>query len=280
MRLVHTLLFLARNEQDIRLAGDFLTSMENSAYKTLVVYNQGNWSSDALKAYLAHYDLDCRVIGDGVNVGTAAGRQRCFEFIWENMPDAKYISELHLDMLFPSYWEDALVQYLEDHDEPLICCGIVDKNGAMPALGKNVTLPDTTAQYADFLNGLRTDSVVHGFTNPCIHVSDILKKTGGYDVNFLRGRQCFEDDSMLLGYYYYFGTKRGWYPKVNYNSVVYHAVAGQRMTAGGNTQDNYAGLVRQYGAMGLKALSELHNSAWQKRYFSEQYQGYLNPPEV
>jgi adhesin HecA-like repeat protein len=67
---------------------------------------------------------------------------------------------------------------------------------------------------------------------------------------------------------------------VNYNSVVYHAVAGQRMTAGGNTQDNYAGLVRQYGAMGLKALSELHNSAWQKRYFSEQYQGYLNPPEV
>jgi len=76
---------------------------------------------------------------------------------------------------------------------------------------------------------------------------------------------------MLLGYYYYYGARRGWRPKVNYNSVVYHALAGQLMAAGGKTGENYAGLVKQYGVMGLKALSELHSSAWHKKYFSDRY---------
>jgi hypothetical protein len=271
MSLVHTLLFMVRQEQDMMFAVNCLKSLENSTYRTVVIYNQGNWSNDMLKSFLVHFKLDCHIIGDGMNVGTTVGRQRCFEYIWENMPDTLYISELHLDMLFPPNWENALVRYLESSDEPLIGCGIVDKNGMMPFLNKNVTLPDTTAQYADFLVGLRTDSVVHGFTNPCVHVSEILKKTGGYNTNFLKGRQCFEDDSMLLGYYYYYGTKHGWYPKVNYNSVVYHEVAGQRMTTGGSTGDNYAGLVKQYGVMGLKALSELHCSAWHRSFFLDRY---------
>jgi hypothetical protein len=187
------------------------------------------------------------------------------------MPETLYISELHLDMVFSPNWEDALTQYLEGNDEPLIGCGIVDKTGAMPFLDKSVALPGKLEQLVDFLAGLKTDRVVRGFTNPCVHVLKILKETGGYDTNFLKGRQCFEDDSMLLGYYYYYGTKRGWYPKVNYNSVVYHGVAGQRMAAGGNSNDNYAGLVKQYGVMGLKALSGLHSSAWHKRFFLDRY---------
>ena len=64
-------------------------------------------------------------------MGTAIGRQKCFEYIWELMPDTEYISEIHPDMVFVPHWEDPLVDYLESHDEPLICCGILDKNGSL-----------------------------------------------------------------------------------------------------------------------------------------------------
>lgn len=271
MKLVHTLLFMMRRIQDMTLAINCLRSLEKSTYRTVVIYNQGNWSHDILKGFLAAFQLDCHIIGDGVNVGTSLGRQRCFEYIWEQMPDTEYISELHPDMVFPGGWEDALVHYLDNNDEPLISCGIVDKTGSMPFLDKTVTLPETPSEYEDFLKGLRVDRVVHGFTNPCVHVSKILKQTGGYHTDFQKGLQCFEDDSMLLGYYYYYGTLRNWFPKVNYNSVVYHEVAGQRMSVGGNWSDNYAGLVKQYGFIGLKALSNLHRSAWHKRFFMDRY---------
>jgi len=272
MSLVHTLLFMLRQEQDMKFAVNCLRSLENSTYKTIVIYNQGNLSNDNLENFLKTFKFDYHIIGDGANAGTTVGRQKCFEYIWKNIPDALYISELHLDMIFSPNWEDPLVSYLENNDEPLISCGIVDKKGAMPFLNKSAVLPEALSQYADFLMGLRTDSVVHGFTNPCIHVSEILKKTGGYNATFLKGLHCFEDDSMLLGYYYYYGMKRSWYPKVNYNSVVYHEIAGQRMTVSGKSADNYAGLVKQYGVMGLKALSELHSSTWHKQYFLARYQ--------
>lgn len=274
MSLVHTLLFMFRQEralEDMILAVNCLKSLEKSSYKTLVIYNQGSMSNEALKTITSISQLDCHIIGDGFNVGTTIGRQRCFEYIWSNLPETEFISELHPDMIFPPNWEDVLVQYLKEHDEPLISCGIVDKQGRMPFLNKTVTLPDSVSSYDDFLTGLCVDQMVPGFTNPCIHVSSILKETGGYNAAFLRGRQCFEDDSMLLGYYYYYGTRSAWHPKINYNSVVYHAVAGQRLAVKDNVKVNYEGLVKQYGAMGLKALSTLHSSPWHKRYFLARY---------
>ena len=53
--------------------------------------------------------------------------------------------------------------------------------------------------------------------------------------------------------------------------LVYHEVAGQRMSAGGNVKDNYSGLIKQYGYMGIKALSELHASEWHKLFFADRY---------
>lgn len=270
-RLVHTLLFMINQAQDIIMATNCLKSLEKSTCKTVVVYNQGSWSNDRLKDFLSLFDLDWQIIGEGVNAGTSVGRQKCFEYIWENMPDTRYITELHLDMIFSPAWEDALIQYLDANDEPMIACGIVDKSGKMPFLDRDAVLPTELEAITDYLVKLRTDRVVRGFTNPCVHVSKILQATGGYNLSFLKGRQCFEDDSMLLGYYYYYGTRRDWFPKVNYNSVVYHALAGQRMAAGGSVEVNFNGLVRQYGLMGLKALSRLHTSPWHKRFFSEKY---------
>ena len=283
MKLVHTLLFMLtqdRMQQDLQLATKCLKSLENSTYKTVVIYNQGDMSNDLLEAFVAPFRLECHIIGECINVGTAAGRQKCFEYIWERMPDTAYISELHLDMLFPPHWEETLVKYLKSNDEPLISCGIVDKEGLMPFLNKEVILPDGLEQNMDFLDNLRTDSIVPGFTNPCVHVSEILKEAGGYNTAFLKGFQCFEDDSMLLGYYYYYGTKSGWYPKINFNSVVYHAVAGQRLALKDNVMINYNGLVKQYGIMGLKALSTLHSSPWHKRFFSDRYQDSIRETKI
>ena len=102
-------------------------------------------------------------------------------------------------------------------------------------------------------------------------MSHILEEVGGYDLRFLEGKHCFEDDSLLLGYYYYYGTKAKWYPKVNYQSVVYHAIAMQRLEVADDITVNFNGLVKQYGAMGLKYLSELHKSSWQVDFFQEQF---------
>ncbi len=272
MKLVHTLLLLYRdnNAEDSRMLADCLKSLEKSTYETVVVYNQGTLTEDRIKEELAAFCLDIHIIGDGVNVGTAMGRQKCFEYIWEHMPDTEYISELHPDMVFAPHWEDPLVDYLCGHDEPIICCGILDKDGNIPVLNRKPEKPEGM-DLVSFLSSLRTGDVLHGFTNPCVHVSAILKETGGYNTAFLKGQQCFEDDSMLLGYYYYYGTKRAWPPLVNFNSVVFHAVAGQRLGIQGNILINLNGLIRQYGAMGIQALHTLHESAWHKRFFESQY---------
>jgi hypothetical protein len=274
MKLVHTLLLLlseSRLQDDVAMAEKCLKSLEKSTYRTVVVYNQGVFAHDKLKKFLEAFDLDFHVIGEGANAGTTIGRHRCLEYIWECFPDTQYISEIHVDMVFTQHWEDALVDYLDCHDEPLISCGIVDKQGNLPFLGKTAVLPDANKPLDAFLQDLRENSIIHGFTNPCVHVSKILKETGGYDPHFLKGRQCFEDDSVLLGYYYYYGTKRNWYPKISYQSVVYHAVAGQRLNVDGNILDNLNGLIKQYGAMGLKSLGTLHQSAWHKSFFLRRY---------
>ena len=274
MKLIHTLLFLLRENrlaEDLDMAKACLQSLAASAHKTVVVYNQGFWTNDRLKEFLSGFGLDCHVIGEGANVGTSMGRQRCFDYVWENFSDSLYISELHLDMLFPPLWENALTDYLDTHDEPLISCGIVDKQGSMPFLNRTFVLPKAKEEFGSFLQSLREDTVLHGFTNPCIHVSKALKESGGYNTDFLKGGQCFEDDSMLLGYYYYYGTKRNWFPKISFNSVVYHAIAGQRMNMGGDVMVNFNGLIKQYGLMGLKHLSMLHKSEWHKSFFLMQY---------
>lgn len=275
MRLIHTLLFMLRPNyiaEDLQLATTCLRSLEKSAYTEVVVYNQGFWDNKDVEAFLQGFALKCTVIGDGINVGTVIGRQSCFEHVWRQMPDTEMLSELHLDMIFTHQWEAPLVAYLDTHDQPLVSCGIVDKDGAMSFLETPpAPLPPLEGDMDTYLVNLRRDQVVHGFTNPCIHKSAILRATGGYNASFLTGKQAYEDDSMLLGYYYYYGTRADWKPQVCYQSVVYHHLAGQRLGMNDSVMINYGGLVRQYGATGLLHLSRLHRSPWHIRFFSEQY---------
>ncbi len=282
MKLIHTLLFLIREQkvnEDLALAHKCLKSLEKGTYKTVVVYNQGFFTNEMVEQFLQKYDLNCVVIGEGKNVGTVVGRQSCFNTIWEKFPETHFISEIHLDMVFTFNWEDALIKYLETNDEPMVSCGIVDQNGNLP-FAENTVAEKTAKPFPQgdneedvdaYLLSLREEKVTHGFTNPCVHNSAILKVAGGYDARFLTGKQAYEDDSMLLGYYYYYGTKVNWKPKVNFNSVVFHSVAGQRLGMNDSVLVNYSGLLKQYGAMGLKHLSQLHKSQWHINFFSEQF---------
>lgn len=273
--LIHTLLFMVnkKNEKEhMEKAFRCLKSLEDSCYKTVVVYNQGDMSNEQLQEYLKKFKLNFVIIGDGKNAGIVQGRQRCFEFIWNVFPEAKYISELHLDMVFTKDWEKPLIEYLEKNDEPMACCAIVDVRGYMKYLERWVKeVPYELGQLQHMLEGLKSNDVINGFNHPCIHKSSILKEVGGYDTSFLKGMQCFEDDSLLLGYYYYYGTRASWKPKVVCSSVVYHEVGGQRYELKDSIMINYNGLVKQYGAIGLKHLSWVHESPWHKRFFGERY---------
>lgn len=275
MHLAHTLLFLLRKDreaQDLAMITRCLHSFENSAYRTVVIYNQGFWDNQTLKAFLDTFSLDSIIIGEGCNVGILKGRQACFSYIWSEFPETAYISELHVDMLFSEKWELPLIHYLETHDEPVISCGIVNARGHLVFLGQAAgALPEDAAQAADFLLEKRTDRIVAGFTHPCIHKSEILQAIGGINTQLLTGMQAFEDDSILLGYHYYYGTRANWHPKVCYQSVVYHAEAGQRFGVGHNIMENLQHLMKQYGAMGLKRLAELHTAPAQKQFFHQEF---------
>lgn len=278
--LIHTLLFMIRKnsyDEDILRVERCLKSLEKSKFKRVCVFNQGFWDNTRLQNYLKAYSLDCIVIGEGVNVGIVIGRQRCFEYVWQKMPQADFVTELHLDMIFSDNWENPLTEYLYANDEPVISCGIVDKYGETCIPDLKVQLPpinDLELMY-DYLARLKQPVIVKGFTHPCVHRMDILKAVGGFDARFLKDKQAFEDDSLLLGYYYYYGTRANWNPKVNYRTVVYHETVGQRFGQRSNKTSallNFNGLVKQYGAMGLSTLAELHSSPSKRIFYSKQFE--------
>jgi len=271
-KLVHTLLFFLREhalEEDLLRANKCLKSLEKSCYKSVIIFNQGFWSNKQLKDYLTTFELNYVIIGSGENVGTVKGRQACFEWVWENCQDSLFVSELHLDMIFTSNWEEPLIKYLNEYDEPLISCGIVDKTGK---INKEVapTPPHHLDEMDDYLAKLKKDVITQGFTHPCIHNLTVLKEVSGFDTKFFKEKNAFEDDSLLISYHYYYGTKVNWRPKINYNSVVFHEQSGQ-LDGGSYAMGNFEGLVRQYGAMGLKYLGDLRISEWSGNFFTEQF---------
>ena len=271
--LVHTLLFFLREhaqEEDLLKANKCLKSLEKSRHKAVVIFNQGFWDNKQLNDYLKSFELDCVVIGNGENVGTVKGRQACFEWVWENDPKTSFVSELHLDMIFTKHWEDPLVNYLNEHDEPLIACGIVDKNGRVDKDTVAPAPPNHLEEMDDYLAKLKKDVIVQGFVHPCIHDLTVLKEVSGFDTKFFKEKNAFEDDSLLISYHYYYGTKVNWKPKINYNSIVFHERSGQ-LDGGSYAMGNFEGLVKQYGAMGLKYLGDLCISEWSGNFFTEKF---------
>lgn len=272
--IIHSLPCLIRSthmDTDLNMARLCIQSLAASVRQTVVIYNQGALSNNELTRFLSQFSLDFIVLGDAQNVGIAKARQACFEYIWSHEKNVSYISEIHLDMMFPQYWYTSLIDYLKRTDEPMVSPGILTSNAELhPQMTYVEQLIETMSQgeILLLLASLESDTVLEGFVHPVIHKSKILMEVGGYDTKFLSGKQGYEDDSLLLGYLYYMGTKTKWKPKCYLKTCVYHATMAQRMSLADKEPEfdkNLLGLKRQYGVYGLIHLGNLHR---QGNYFS------------
>lgn len=276
--IIHTLPLLIRNasrQEDIEMALACLRSLRLSDDDHTIVYHQGEIDRETLDQLLSQSGITADVLGDGRNVGIAAARQACFEHVYRHYPDTHYLSEIHIDMLFPPNWYAPLIEHLEQSSEPMLCPGIVTSSGRLEPLGQQVRLPDDNAELISQLQSLSSlGGLIPGFVHPVVHRKAALQAAGGYDLEYFRGKQGYEDDSLLLGYAYYMGTRTGWRPQCLLSSWVYHATMAQRMSLPDKLEDfrqNELGLIQQYGGYGLKRLAYLHQS----ELFDRKYQQYV-----
>lgn len=286
VRIIHTLLWYinkGKETDELKMVRECLKSLEKTADTCIVVYNQGYQTNDEVLDFLKAFNITFYILGSGNNIGIPAARQQCFEFIWNTFPDVEYISELHVDMIFPVDWDKPLIEFLDQTDEPIVGPGIITSDGELypsnlQQTAVKIEIPEHLSQWVEIAPKYKEDRTIKGLTYPLIHKSEALKAIGGYDLQFLRGAQEFEDDSLLLGYLYYMGIKSNWYPKINLNSIVYHAIGYQRFNITGyqnESSKNLNGLFIMYGAMGFKHLADIHTEI-RYPFFMALYQAGLN----
>lgn len=259
--VVHTMpLWITCNEDWDVLKNCLLSLSLSDPGGHLVVYNQGMADWRTINDLIKSYGLNPCVLGDGSeNIGIPAARQKCFEFIWDRstfqFPDVRYITEIHVDMLFPKDWVKVLSYYLDTHDEPMICPGILTINGELQPEGIHINIDE--ASIPNWLMILKSTHIGPGFVHPVMHKNEALRAIGGYDITMLTGKQGWEDDSLLVGYRYYMGLRNDWVPKCNCNTRVFHATIMQRRKVEMTTH-NLAGLTRKYGVAGFEQLHKLY----------------------
>ncbi|WP_232436774.1 glycosyltransferase family 2 protein [Paenibacillus senegalimassiliensis] len=279
--IIHTLPLLIRQttrEKDLSMTLECLRSLSRSPEHHVIVYHQGELNRNELEHLLFRSGVTAEVLGDGHNVGIAQARQACFEHIYTHYSDTPYISEIHVDMYFPENWYLPLIQYLDDHDDPMICPGILTSSGELLPLKQQVTLPENEQELLALLASLPQSGVRPGFVHPVIHRREALESVGGYDLRYFAGKQGYEDDSLLIGYANYMGTRTDWRPKCLLSSWVYHATMAQRMSLPDKWTDfdlNRKALLRQYGGYGLEQLALLHDNP----DFKVMLEHYLNEPK-
>ncbi|RTE00421.1 glycosyltransferase [Paenibacillus whitsoniae] len=268
MKIIHTMPLLIRGDssynEDLRMAKNCFESLQSSDDNFVVIYNQGCLSNDELNHLLSSFQLPSVILGNGTNVGIAKARQTCFEYIWNHFKEVHYISEIHVDMVFPRNWYEPLLDLLENSDEPMISPGILTQYGELQPIGNSAIIPETIEELIKLLEDSARNEVHEGFVHPVVHKANALREIGGYDTRFIKGKQGYEDDSLLVGYLYYMGTRTNWRPKCYLKSLVYHATMAQRMSLPDKHLDfdlNGVGLFFQHGAHGLKQLSKIHKNA-------------------
>lgn len=251
---------------DLKMSDDFFKSLEKCDHKLILIYNQGCFSNEELGYYLSKFNIKHKIIGNGINDGITFSRYSMINYIEENHSDTKYVAEVHLDMIFTPNWEKPLIGFLERTKEPIVSPRIVyylDNEYKVTGEKESVNFPEVLDDKIKFMESLCDNKVDYGFVHPAIHRFKALKKINAYDVRFLTGKQGYEDDSIVLGYNYYMGTKENWVPKIYYKSCVYHKTIGQRSKVEDFNRDfekNLLGLRSQYGAYGQKELSRIYSN--------------------
>lgn len=276
MEIVYMIPFLVtKNGQDMKMAMECFESLERIENVQLVLYNQGYLNNHQLKSFMEDYNFDVHILGGTTNVGITMARHECLEYIWKTWPEVKYIAEAHVDMVFTPHWHKPLIKFLEDTGEPIVCPRIlIYENNAYRTNFSEETFnfPKDLDGRIKVLESLQEDTVKEKFVHPVIHRAEVLKEIHPYDVRFLTGKQGYEDDSILLGYNYYIGTKHKWRPKMYMGSCVYHKTLAQRIGLPNIFDEfskNYMGLKNQYGGYGFEELARIHHNEDFIRCFKE-----------
>jgi hypothetical protein len=265
--IAYTLPFLLLSDTDLQMADECFRSLEAvNAEGVLVLFNQGCLSNPQIDSLMKNYRIPYILLGQGENIGIPAARQACFEYVWKNLPGIAYVAEIHVDMIFTPDWIDILTRWLSEQDEPMIAPGILTAFGELHPEQKGIKTINVPSGYDEILSLLPTltsDKVLQGLVHPVVHRTDCLQAVGGYDTRFLKGRQGYEDDSLLLGYRYYMGTRNDWKPKACLRARVFHRSLAQRIHMPDIREQcdrNLEGLIKQYGLYGLLQLSKIHGS--------------------
>ena len=171
--IAHTMPFMITNHSDINMAINCFKSLSlGTTNSILILYNQGNMSNDKLETFLKTFKLNYVILGEGNNVGIPAARQCCFEYIWENFSDIKYISEIHVDMIFTSDWTDIIINYLENNDEPMLSPGIITNFGELHPENRGnkcIEIPQSYEEILTLLSNNISNEICEGFVHPVIH---------------------------------------------------------------------------------------------------------------
>jgi hypothetical protein len=261
MKLAYMLLFYVDKtspmyEQDLVMIKECFESLTFSEGVEMFIYNQGNLTNEEISLLVKPYNFEFHIIGSGKNVGIPKARYRLTKYILNNYPETEYIAEMHLDMIFMPNWHIPLINYLANTDEPIISPRIIS-NETSEFLIYDKWMPiDFSGSLQTRINKLLSfteNKLIFGFTHPAIHKVEALKDIHYYDPGFLTAKQNFEDDSILLGYRYYMGTRVDWKPKCNLNSCVFHKIGAQRfrILEDDDNNKNLHGFIQQYGAYGM-----------------------------
>lgn len=263
---------------ELEMAKQCIESLERCEYTDLIFYNQGGFSNKELMEFLMNFNIKFKIIGEGTNDGIPIARYSMLKYINENYKNAKYVAEIHLDMLFTPTWDKPLIKFLEESDEPMISPRIISlHDNVYTVTGKAgaIKFPKSLAERIKVMESYIQDYVGEGFVHPVIHKLEALNSINAYDIGFLTGKQGYEDDSILLGYNYYMGTRNNWRPKICFKSCVYHKIFGQRLkleNLGIEFGKNLNGLKIQYGAYGQKELMRIHGG---HEFFGESYESMI-----
>ncbi|WP_368490416.1 class I SAM-dependent methyltransferase [Clostridium sp. BJN0013] len=263
-------------DEDIDMAYQCLESLSYSKDVNLLIFNQGCLSNKELDSILQKFNFNYKLLGNGENIGITLSRYIGFRYIIENYSHVDYVTEAHVDMIFPPNWQDPLIDYLNSSEEPMISPKIV--TNFSDEISSNTTI--SLADKIKYLSTKGEDKITQGFVHPVIHKLSILKELCPYDVGFLTGTQGYEDDSILLGYNYYMGTGKKWVPKIYHKSCVYHKTLFQRFKLPNLSESfnkNYQGLKLEYGSYGLKELARIYPD---NNFFITEYHKSIVDPDI
>ena len=283
--LIYTIPFYIDKNKDmdntLKMATACMRSIEHSKYVNMIIYNQGGLTNEELYNFMNKFNINFTIIGEGKNDGIAYARYMMLKYILKEHKDIKYLAEIHLDMIFSDDWEVPIINRLENSDEPMMCANIVYYDTE-----SNRHILNSDNRYVDFsgnlenkmsiLKSYESNGIIEKFTHPVIHKISALEAINAYDVGFLVGKQGYEDDSVLLGYNYYMGTKNKWMPKCCLESCVYHKVCAQRFDINDKYEQweiNNNGLKAQYGAYGQKELARMREEYSFR--FKEEYENMI-----